>query len=152
MQAGLAGTHEWVLEFEPASPRVIEPLMGWTSSSDTRRQLRLTFATKGPFTDFFQSIAGNAFVDWMFMAGLLVVGVALVLGIGVWMAGVSGAAMLMLMYVAANMLPTDNPFLDSHIVYAVIMIVLPLAYSGRTLGLGRWWAATPMVRRFRFLE
>jgi hypothetical protein len=47
MQAGLAGTHDWVLEFEPASPRVIEPLMGWTSSGDTRRQLRLTFATKG---------------------------------------------------------------------------------------------------------
>lgn len=112
----------------------------------------LTFGTKGPFTDFFQSIAGNAFVDWMFMAGLLAVGVALFLGIGVWMAGVSGAAMLMLMYVAANMLPTNNPFLDNHIVYAVIMIVLPLTYAGRTLGLGRWWAATPMVRRFRFLE
>ena len=112
----------------------------------------LTFATKGPFADFFQSIAGNAFVDWMFMAGLLAVGVALLLGIGVLMASVAGAAMLMLMYVAANMLPTNNPFMDEHIVYGVIMIILPLVYAGRTLGLGRWWAATALVQRFRILE
>jgi hypothetical protein len=45
MQQGLA-PQEWVLEYEPQSPRVIEPLMGWTSSADTRRQVRLTFATK----------------------------------------------------------------------------------------------------------
>ncbi|MEE9139338.1 MAG: ETC complex I subunit [Alphaproteobacteria bacterium] len=42
-QAGCAGTRKWVLEFEPASPRTRDPLMGWTSSADTRQQLRLTF-------------------------------------------------------------------------------------------------------------
>ena len=45
MQQGRAGTREWVLDYEPASPRQIEPLMGWTSSDDTRSQIRMLFAT-----------------------------------------------------------------------------------------------------------
>jgi ETC complex I subunit conserved region len=46
MQSGRAKTQDWVLEFEQTAPRTIDPLMGWTSSSDTRQQVRLTFATK----------------------------------------------------------------------------------------------------------
>ena len=46
MQSGLANTRNWVLEFAASSPREIEPLMGWTSSADTRRQVSLTFASK----------------------------------------------------------------------------------------------------------
>jgi ETC complex I subunit conserved region len=45
MQQGMA-PREWVLEFEPEKPLVIEPLMGWTSSHETKRQVRLSFATK----------------------------------------------------------------------------------------------------------
>jgi ETC complex I subunit-like protein len=43
MQQGRAGTEEWVLEFERQSPGSIEPLMGWTSSDDTRTQVRVRF-------------------------------------------------------------------------------------------------------------
>ena len=46
MQSGTAKTKSWVLEFEPAMPRAVEPLMGWTSSADTRQQVRLRFDTK----------------------------------------------------------------------------------------------------------
>ena len=46
MSSGEAKTHEWVLEFEPESPRSIEPLMGYTSSSDMRSQIHLRFAGK----------------------------------------------------------------------------------------------------------
>jgi hypothetical protein len=45
MQQGRAGTDEWVLEFERQSPRSVEPLMGWTSSDDTRTQIRMRFPT-----------------------------------------------------------------------------------------------------------
>lgn len=45
MQSGQAKTKEWVFEFDPASPREIEPLMGWTSSSDTLSQVRIFFET-----------------------------------------------------------------------------------------------------------
>ena len=46
MQSGTAKTKQWVLDFEPEQPRVVEPLMGWTSSSDMRAQVRLRFDSK----------------------------------------------------------------------------------------------------------
>jgi ETC complex I subunit conserved region len=45
-QSGLARSKLWVLEFEPATARQIDPLMGWTSSGDMASQVRLNFATK----------------------------------------------------------------------------------------------------------
>ena len=46
MQSGTAKTHNWVLEYFPETPRDIDPLMGWTSSSDTQTQVKLRFETK----------------------------------------------------------------------------------------------------------
>jgi hypothetical protein len=46
MQSGRANTKEWVLEFEPASARVSDPLMGWTVSTDMNGQVRLPFETR----------------------------------------------------------------------------------------------------------
>lgn len=46
MQSGVARTKKWVLEFEPERARVVEPLMGYTSSADMHSQIRLCFETK----------------------------------------------------------------------------------------------------------
>ena len=46
MQAGRAKTDRWALEFEPESARQLDPLMGWTSSRDTKGQVRLWFDSK----------------------------------------------------------------------------------------------------------
>jgi ETC complex I subunit-like protein len=46
MQSGEARTKEWVLEFAPASPREIDPLMGWTGSRDMKAEVELAFDTK----------------------------------------------------------------------------------------------------------
>ena len=46
MSSGSAKTRTWVLEFLPETKREVDPLMGWTSSTDTRSQVRLTFPTK----------------------------------------------------------------------------------------------------------
>ena len=46
MQSGTAKTKGWVLEFAPASAREVDPLMGWTSSSDMLQQVRLEFDTR----------------------------------------------------------------------------------------------------------
>jgi hypothetical protein len=46
MQSGTARTKEWVLEYEPEQPRVVEPLMGWTSSADMKQQVRLRFDSR----------------------------------------------------------------------------------------------------------
>ena len=45
MQQGRGRTGMWVVEFEQESARQLDPLMGWTSSRDTRQQ-RLEFATQ----------------------------------------------------------------------------------------------------------
>lgn len=46
MQSGAARTDAWLLEVVPEAGAEIDPLMGWTSSSDTSKQVKLWFATK----------------------------------------------------------------------------------------------------------
>src|SRR3989344_1126967 len=65
-------------------------------------------ATTGPFIDFFHKLAGLAWVDWMFMVGLLVVGVGLLLGVWVRLAALSGIIMLLLMW-SALLWPANTP-------------------------------------------
>lgn len=52
MQSGTAKTRDWVLEFAPADAREIDPLMGWTSSADTQRQVRLRFPSQQAALDY----------------------------------------------------------------------------------------------------
>ncbi|HBY43767.1 MULTISPECIES: ETC complex I subunit [Brevundimonas] len=52
MQSGKAKARDWRLEFEPASARTIDPLMGWTSSTDMNGQVRLSFDTKEEAVDY----------------------------------------------------------------------------------------------------
>ena len=46
MQSGKALTKRWVLEFEPETPRELDPLMGWTSSNDMRSQVVMEFDSR----------------------------------------------------------------------------------------------------------
>lgn len=45
MQSGKGKSKQWVLVHEPASPREIEPLMGYTASGDMNAQVKLSFET-----------------------------------------------------------------------------------------------------------
>ena len=45
MQSGRAQSRKWLLEYEPASRRDPDPLMGWASAADTLNQVRLRFDT-----------------------------------------------------------------------------------------------------------
>ena len=45
MQSGQAQSRKWILEFEPSEARKADPLTGWAGSSDTQRQVKLSFAT-----------------------------------------------------------------------------------------------------------
>lgn len=54
MSSGMAKTHSWVLEFAPATAREVDPLMGWTSSSDTQAQVRMRFKTKEEAMEYAQ--------------------------------------------------------------------------------------------------
>lgn len=105
----------------------------------------------GPFAGAFNALAGNVVVDWLFMLGLLGIGLALVLGIGVRVAAVTGALLLLLMWAAS--LPLENhPFLDEHVVYALVLVGLALERAGDAWGLGARWRRTRLVERARWLE
>ncbi|MCA0961674.1 ETC complex I subunit [Salipiger bermudensis] len=52
MSSGQGKTKHWVLEFAASAPREVDPLMGWTSSSDTQSQVRLRFDSKEAALDY----------------------------------------------------------------------------------------------------
>jgi thiosulfate dehydrogenase (quinone) large subunit len=108
-------------------------------------------AAKGPFSGFYHSLAGNSFVDFLFMASLLAIGVALILGIGMRLAAIGGAVLTVMMW-SVVLPPASNPFMDDHLVYALVLIALALLGAGNTLGLGRTWVRTELVRRAPWLS
>jgi thiosulfate dehydrogenase (quinone) large subunit len=115
----------------------------------------------GPFESTFHTWAGTTWANWLFMAGLLAIGVALILGIGLRIAAISGTLMMLLMWAAEWPLAkftsagepsmSTNPIVDYHIVYALALIALALTYAGHTWGLGRLWAKLPFVTCNRWL-
>jgi thiosulfate dehydrogenase [quinone] large subunit len=111
----------------------------------------LTFGADGPFTDLYHSIAGAAWADWLFMLGLLGIGLALTLGVGLRLAAVTGGALYVLMWTVV-LPPENNPVIDDHLLGAVTLVALALVNAGDTWGLGRWWSGTDLVRRFPVLR
>ncbi|WP_433518761.1 hypothetical protein ACQP2T_26625 [Nonomuraea sp. CA-143628] len=96
---------------------------------------------------FFSSLAGQPWVDWLFMLGLLGIGAALILGVGLRIAAITGSLMLVLMW-AAELPLANNPFMDEHLIYAIVLVGLALAGAGTTLGLGK----LPIVQHNPYLK
>jgi thiosulfate dehydrogenase [quinone] large subunit len=111
----------------------------------------LSFATTGPFQDFYQSFAGAVWADVLFMVGLAGIGTALLTGIALRVAAVTGALLMVLMW-AAVLPPPNNPFLDDHLIFAGLLVGLALVGAGDTLGLGKVWARMPLVQRLPWLR
>ncbi|WBB61956.1 DoxX family membrane protein [Streptomyces sp. WMMC500] len=115
----------------------------------------------GPMEDTFHSWAGDAWADWLFMLGLLGIGLALVLGVALRFAAVATTVMMALMWVAewppaqhlsdGSPSMSTNPIVDYHVIYAVVAIALAVTYAGNTWGLGRMWEKLPFVRDHRSL-
>jgi thiosulfate dehydrogenase (quinone) large subunit len=115
----------------------------------------------GPFESTFHAWAGAAWADWTFMVGLLGIGIALILGIGLRISAVTGTLMMLLMWAAEWPLAkftsagepsmSVNPIVDYHLIYALALIALALTYAGHTWGLGKLWARLPFVHRHRWL-
>lgn len=105
----------------------------------------------GPLASMWQGLAGHAWVDWVFMGALLAMGIALILGIGLRLAAIGGTILLLSMW-STGLLPASNPFVDSHIIYSLVLVVLAVSAAGDTWGLGRRWGRTTLVRQFPILK
>jgi thiosulfate dehydrogenase (quinone) large subunit len=112
-------------------------------------------AVTGPLKPFFAGIASPA-TDVLFMLGMLGIGVAIMLGIGLRISAVAGTILMVLMYLAewpfAAGTASTNPVVDYHIIYALALIVVAATAAGETWGLGAWWKNVPLVRALPWLR
>jgi thiosulfate dehydrogenase [quinone] large subunit len=106
---------------------------------------------EGPFASFFNGLSGSAVADWLFMLGLLGIGVALLLGVAMKLAGWSGALLMVLMW-AASLPLENNPVVDDHLVYASILLVLSAAAAHQRFSLADWWQGLGFVKKNSWLK
>ena len=110
----------------------------------------LANSADGPFAGFYKDIAGSGWADWLFMIGLAGIGVALLLGVGMRVAAVSGAVLYLMMWTVV-LPPETNPVVDEHVIGALALLALALVHAGDTFGFGRWWKQQPVVAENRWL-
>jgi thiosulfate dehydrogenase [quinone] large subunit len=108
-------------------------------------------SSTGPFAGFYHDLAGTGLANWLFMLGLAGIGTALVLGIGMRVAGVTGTILYLMMFTVV-LPPATNPVVDDHIIGALAVATLALFAAGDTFGLGRWWKSLPVVQRNPWLS
>lgn len=111
----------------------------------------LKFGADGPLQGFYNSIGGTVWADTGFMLGLLAIGLALTLGVGMRLAAVAGATMYVLMWTVV-LPPENNPVIDDHLLGALSVVVLALLNAGNTWGLGRRWSGTKVVQEHPVLR
>ncbi|MFI0141345.1 hypothetical protein [Streptomyces luteogriseus] len=129
---------------------------GWTDGGSPTQGFLGSVAV-GPMESTFHAWAGAAWADWLFMLGLLGIGLALTAGVALRLAAAAGTVMMALMWIAewppakhlsdgsASM--STNPFVDYHLIYAVVLIALAAVGAGATWGLGKAWSRLPFVGR-----
>lgn len=105
---------------------------------------------EGPFADFFNTIAGQPWADWLFMAGLLGLGIALLLGVGVRIAATAGSLLLFLMWMASLPL-SNNPVVDDHLIYIAVLSAICFGLPRQKLSLTHLWQKLPVVKSSSWL-
>ncbi len=115
----------------------------------------LTGASAGPFRGFFHSLAGSAVVDWLFMLGLLGVGLAFILGVAIRPAAFFGTVILAMMWLAVwplarmaggHLTGSTNPIVDAHIIGILGFIVVGSLATLCSGFLGRRWGSSRLVQ------
>jgi thiosulfate dehydrogenase (quinone) large subunit len=108
----------------------------------------------GPLKDFFLTLA-NPVTDVLFMLGMLGIGVAVMLGIGLRVSAVAGTILMVFMYLAewpfTPLTASNNPLVDYHIIYALALIVIATTFAGDTWGIGKAWRSNSLVQKQRWL-
>ena len=98
------------------------PANAWVNGGSPTRGFLLN-ATKGPFVEVFKALAGVTVVDWLFMLGLLGIGLTLLLNRYVVWGALVGVVLMALMWLAV-LPPANNPIFDEHIVYLLVLTLL----------------------------
>jgi thiosulfate dehydrogenase (quinone) large subunit len=112
----------------------------------------LLYALKGPFRSLYDGLAGQAWVEWVYMLSMLLIGTALILGVATRLAAIGGIIWMGIFYTATAIWPEHNPFVDDHVIQAVLLVVLAAVGAGRYLGFGERYERLGVVKRHPFLK
>ena len=112
----------------------------------------LTKSATGPFKVIYNAIGGKGLTNWLFMLALLLVGIALLLGIGMKIGTISGSVLMFFMWTAVLPKPGNIFQIDDHVVNILVLLILLLLKAGQVAGFGRWWTSTKLVKRLPWLE
>jgi thiosulfate dehydrogenase (quinone) large subunit len=130
------------------------PDRAWINGGTPSQGFLGSEAVTGPLQPFFAGIASPA-SDILFMLGMLGIGLAVMLGIGLRVSAVAGSLIMVAMYLAewpfAANAGSTNPVVDYHIIYALVLIVVAATHAGDTLGFGSLWKKIPFVSRHSWL-
>lgn len=110
----------------------------WTASGFLGR-------LEGPFSSYFSSMAGSPLVDKLNAWGLLLIGIAMILGILVRWSAFWGI-IIMILYWAAGFPPDNAIIIDDHIIYSLVFIVLA------AIGAGRIWGLDNLIEKSNFVK
>lgn len=110
----------------------------------------LSFGVHGPLASFYNSLAGSSLVEWLFMLGLLFIGVTLTLGIMVRLGSLAGVLLMIMMYTAL-IPPENNLFIDEHLIYALVMGLIAFGNAGKYFGFGNKWYNSALVQKYKIL-
>ena len=127
-----------------------DKLLGdWTSAGF------LVNATKGPLEGWFVDLGTNSaavdVIDGLVIWGQILIGITLILGLGTRFSLFWAGAMMFMFYIA-QFPPANNPFLDEHIIYIAVFLLLGALGAGRILGLDALVEKLPLVGRIRGAE
>ncbi|MGV8882328.1 MAG: DoxX family protein [Rhodoglobus sp.] len=126
----------------------------WINGGAPSQGFLLGDGVVGPLKPFFAAIASPA-SDVLFMIGMLAIGLAVMLGIGLRVSAVVGTVILVLMYLAewpfGINAASNNPLVDYHIIYALALIVVAIVSAGDTWGFGGQWKQLGFVQKMPWL-
>lgn len=115
----------------------------------------------GPLQSLSHAVASSPIVSWLFMLGLLGVGLALILGVLIRSAAIVGVIMFGLMWIASwpfeagahgGATASADPIVNSHLIGALALLTVAAFTVRGVHGLRRWWYERPMVQRHAWLR
>ena len=120
----------------------------WINGGTPSQGFLLGDGVTGPLKGFFAGIASPA-TDVLFMLGMLAIGLAVMLGVGLRISAVVGSLIMVLMYLAewpfTPLTSSTNPLVDYHLIYALALITVAATHAGHTWGFGKLWHSLPIV-------
>lgn len=130
-----------------ATPRSESVIEGTSAASGF---LQFGVNEDSPFAGVLNSMAGSMVVDILYLLATVGAGLAIMLGVGVRIAGIGGAILFASIWAAS--IPLEyNPILDQHAVYAIVCLVIAFSTWDQNLGLGSWWRSKGLGARSTWL-